>query len=323
MPNSSFVEPILMTPPPPPLMHGQVYNIPTQTEETDDYQQFSVAPGNIFVPCGKTVKKIPPGVYELIPQNGPPGFQKIPVKTEGLIRFPETNSNEVITEICKFWEQEALFNKYNLVYKRGIILYGPAGVGKSATIQLIIQDVVRRNGIVINFQNPYDFIHGFRIFRKIEPTVPVVVIMEDIDSIIDTYNESDILNILDGVNNVNKVVFLATTNYPRKLGQRIMNRPSRFDRRYRIGYPSDKSRKLYFESLFSKDNLDNFDIKKWVADTDRLSIAHLKELFVSVVILGNDYNDVIRLLQSMKEQVDESEHEGFGFVIEKPKNIYD
>ena len=30
------------------------------------------------------------------------------------------------------------------------------------------------------------------------------------------------------------------------------------------------------------------DLEKWIEDTDGMSIAHLKELFVAVVILGDD-----------------------------------
>jgi effector-binding domain-containing protein len=57
------------------------------------------------------------------------------------------------------------------------------------------------------------------------------------------------------------------------------------------------------------------DIDQWVKDTDKMSIAHLKELFVAVVILGDTYEEAIKTLQSMKEHLEDKEYEttmGFG-----------
>ncbi len=291
------------------------------------YCQWGTSDNRIFVPSSKTVKKLIPGVYE-IDQNTQFGtyFEKIPVKTEGLLRFPDTNSDKVVNEIQKFWDREDVFRHYDIAYKRGIILYGPPGSGKSCTVQLIMQDVVQRKGIVLEFNNPYLFIDGMRILRQIQPETPVVVIMEDIDSILQSYNESEILNILDGVNQMDRVVFLATTNYPQELGHRIMNRPSRFDKRFRIGFPSAASRKIYFEHLIGKENFSKLkiDIKKWVIDTDEFSIAHLKELFVAVVILQDNYDEALKTLRDMKEQVNDKDYEAdMGFCpSEKSEDYY-
>lgn len=283
-----------------------------------NYSQWSSSDGVMFLPAAKTVGKLPPGVYEISrsPQVGV-FFERVPTKTEGLIKFPETNSNRVLAEIQKFWDRGDIFKKYSLAYKRGIILYGPPGSGKSCTVQLVMHDVAERGGVVLQFDEPHLFIDGLRVLRKIQPETPVVVIMEDIDDLLEHYKESQILNILDGVEAVNRVVFLATTNYPNKLGHRIMNRPSRFDKRFRIGFPSAKSRRLYFENLIGKENITELkiDLDRWVKDTDKLSIAHLKELFVAVVILGDNYKDAIKTLRAMRDEVQDKDYEaklGFG-----------
>jgi len=277
------------------------------------YCQWGTSDGVNFLPSSKTVNFLTPGVYEIdsSPQTGI-YFEKIPVKTEGLIRFNDTNSDKVVGEIQKFWDRESIFKDYGIAYKRGIMLYGPPGSGKSCTVQLIMQDVVQRNGVVFEFGEPHLFIDGMRIFRQIQPETPVVVIMEDIDSTLEnSHDESEILNILDGVNNMHKVVFLATTNYPDKLGHRIMNRPSRFDKRFRIGFPSKESRKAYFEHIIGAQKIDELkiDIEKWIEDTDEFSIAHLKELFVAVVILGDEYDDALETLRKMKDEVQDKDYE--------------
>ena len=290
------------------------------------YVHWTTAEGRIFVPAAPTVDVLTPGVYE-IKQSSDLGlyFEKIPVRTEGLLQFSDTNSERVVSEIQKFWERESIFIDYGLIYKRGILLYGPPGSGKSCTIQLIMKDVVERKGLVIKFSDPYLFIDGMRVLRQVQPNTPVVVILEDIDSTLQMFNESEILNILDGVNEVKKIVFLATTNYPEKLGARIVNRPSRFDKRFRIGYPSKESRKMYFEFLIGGGNVDKLEqkvkeldlnIDQWVEDTEDMSIAHLKELFVQVIIIGDPYEEAIETLKSMKEDIiDKEEGSKLGFTI--------
>lgn len=293
-----------------------------------NYVQWSSPNGVVFIPASKTVRRLPPGVYEIDKsQQAGVFFESVPVKTEGLIRFPETNSNKVVAEIRKFWEREDVFKEYGLAYKRGIMLYGPPGSGKSCTVQLIMHDVVKRGGVVLKFDDPYLFSEGLRVLRKIQPDTPVVAIMEDIDDLLEnTRGESQILNILDGMECVHKVVFLATTNYPDKLGPRIMNRPSRFDKRFRIGFPSEKSRRMYFEHLIGEEKIKelNIDLDRWIKDTDKLSIAHLKELFVAVVILGDDYKSAIKTLKLMKEDINNKDFEGsLGFVAENDEDLYD
>ena len=292
------------------------------------YVQWTSPDGINYLPASKTVPRLPPGIYEIQrnPQTGP-FFVSVPVKTEGLLRFPETNSNKVVTEIKKFWEREEIFRKYQISYKRGILLYGPPGSGKSCTVQLVMADVVKRGGIVMKFEDPYTFTEGLRILRNIHADMPVVAVIEDIDDFIEHSKESHFLNILDGVESVDRVVFLATTNYPEKLGQRVMNRPSRFDKRFRIGFPSEKSRRMYFEHLIGKENIQslNIDLDRWIKDTDKLSIAHLKELFVAVVILGDEYKSAIKTLKAMKEQIETKDfEESIGFSkVESDDGIYD
>ncbi|MGH9194617.1 MAG: hypothetical protein ACRD1T_02620 [Acidimicrobiia bacterium] len=48
---------------------------------------------------------------------------------------------------------------------------------------------------------------------------------------------------------VKRTVFLAITNYPEDLGPLIINRPSRFDKRFFIGHPKDAARHVYFRRL--------------------------------------------------------------------------
>ena len=142
------------------------------------------------------------------------------------------------------------------------MFHGPPGGGKSTLVNLIISDVIEKGGIALQFSDPKLFNIGIRHFRQIEPDRPLVIIMEDIDALIggEDKNESLLLNILDGTDQIDNVIFLATTNYPDKLEQRIIDRPSRFDRVIEIKSPPETVRRSYLSSLFKKYNADTYHI---------------------------------------------------------------
>ena len=299
---------------------GRGYDVDDDEEDADpkfavSAVQWSTSNGNVFVPTGPTVDRLIPGVYDI--QMHPSiglYFERIPVRTDGLLDFPDANTHRVITEIQKFWEREEVFREFKLTYKRGILLWGPPGGGKSCTLQLVSRDVIARGGIVIKFDNPGVFTSGLRKLREIQPETPVVVLMEDIDSIIRYYSESEVINLLDGVDRLDKIVFLATTNYPEMLGDRIMNRPSRFDKRFKVGYPSAEARKMYLEFLRDGRDIPEMDVDQWVEDSADFSIAHLKEMFVAVVVLGDPYDDALKTLKSMRTHIESGNDSGEGGI---------
>lgn len=285
---------------------------------TGHFSQWATDGGIRYRPVNKTAATLHPGLYEIgvDPATGI-YFQRMPVKTEGLLRFPHTNCDRVLSEIQTFWEKRAIFDEYGLVHKRGILLWGPPGSGKSCTARLLLQDVVERGGIALNFHDPMLFSAGFLVLREIQRDTPVVVFMEDLDAIVRRSSESDVLNILDGVQLVDRAVFLATTNYPEMLGPRILNRPSRFDKRFKVGHPTAESRLMYLDHLIGRAKSDalRLDLAAWAHDTEGFSLAHLKELFIAVVILGDEYTDAIKTLRSMKENItSESDRSAAGFL---------
>jgi SpoVK/Ycf46/Vps4 family AAA+-type ATPase len=185
-------------------------------------------------------------------------------------------------------------------------LYGDPGCGKSGIIQLCIKHIIeKKNGIVINIKDE-DEIRYFSEFittiKIIEPDRPLIVILEDIDSLAgeDRYSTTKLLNILDGIKQIENVVYIATTNYPEKLQERITNRPARFDRRYQVEMPTREVREAYIKSKLTAEDLDRINIDEWIQLTENMSLSHLKELIISVIVMGKTFEESIKHLGDLK-----------------------
>lgn len=269
--------------------------------------QWTTADGKSYVAVGDTSKVIPSGVYEINEdKSGNIVYARLSTTLNELIELPDSISRKIIDEIKKFWSLSDKYVKHKMIHKRGVLMYGPPGGGKTAAIQFIIDDVIKRGGIVVKYGRPYLMARGLRVLREVEPNKPVVVIMEDIDAIIEEWCESDVLNLLDGIDRIDNAVFIATTNYPEKLGDRVINRPSRFDKRFFVGFPTEEARGVFLRAVACGVK---FDVKKWVTDTENFSIAHLKELFTSVILIGDKYEDALTTLRAMKEEKASAEGE--------------
>jgi SpoVK/Ycf46/Vps4 family AAA+-type ATPase len=273
-----------------------------------------------YYPSEKVSETLPKGIYMIERDaNNELYFKKQTTNFDELLLLPDSTSEKIVNEIELFWTKEKEFKMMDILWKRGIMLHGPPGSGKSVTVQLICQKINKKNGIGIYVDDPYIAAKGLKILRNIEPTRPILVIFEDIDSMIDNFGEAEILSVLDGECQVNNAVFIATTNYLEKLDDRIKNRPSRFDIVKFIGYPSEASRRMFIKE--KNDRLNNSEnekeLDKWVIETKNLSIAHIKELIILVEIFGSSFECSLSRIKAMSHHISSNQYNNadnkFGF----------
>ena len=262
-----------------------------------------------FAPAYVTTPQVPAGIYEIVWDSSLQNYKlrKQPFKTDELYHLPSPEIIDILKDIDYFWNRVDVYEKYNFIHKRGILMYGEPGCGKSGIIQLLSKLIMKKNGIVINVKDEDDvesFTRFIPTFRKIEPNRPLVVILEDIDSIAGESRSqtSRLLNILDGVKQIENVVYIATTNYPEKLEERISNRPSRFDRRYRVELPNKEIREAYIRHKLKSNDLKKIDIDEWLLRTEGMSLSHLKEVIVSTIVMGRSFEETMENLEGMKRR---------------------
>ena len=279
--------------------------------------------GDTFSPCERAVENLPAGQYT-VEHSHERGifFQRHAVNLDDLLILPDSASEEVIQGIEYFWTREENFREFGFLWKRGVMLYGPPGSGKTSTLQILSKKIVERDGISVYISNPSLGAKGLELLRRIEPTRPLVVMLEDIDAIVQEYGEPELLALLDGELQIDNVVFIATTNYPERLDKRLKNRPSRFDIIKKIGMPSPAARETYLLAKNPRLQKNPEELMKWVKSTDGFSVAHLKELIVSVEVLNTPFDLAHKRLKVMIQSTISSEEEnrniGFTSGTESP-----
>lgn len=290
-----------------------------------EYAYYTYLGNENYLPINhvQRVDTLPTGLYSFVwkSEHNSWAFKKHELNTDNLYNLPIPQLENIKSDISKFWIKEKKFKEYGLLHKRGILLYGQPGCGKSGAIQLLINELIaNHNGLIfkISDRETLDiFTDNFNsILRVIEPRRKVITIIEDIDGLFEegASTQTRLLNLLDGINQSNNIVYVATTNYPEKLEKRILNRPSRFDKRYEFGLPESNIRKFYIKKSLKPKDLKNIDIDYWIDKTEGLTLAHLRELVVSVIILENDFEEEIDVLKNMKKQISsiKSIKPGFG-----------
>jgi AAA+ superfamily predicted ATPase len=267
-----------------------------------DYCQWSSGPNETFRPSGPRREILPSGIYRVDSDQMGQFFVRTKVVTDNLIELDDAATTRVLSSIRAFWESRVEYVKRGVLYKRGLLLWGPAGSGKTATLALLMKDLLRMDGLVFICQHPETLSTMLAVLRRIEPERNVIVVLEDIDELVQRYGEHDILALLDGESQIDNVVNIATTNYPERLGARIINRPSRFDERILIDMPNKGSREKYLRHAAKNETMPADMLSAWVDRTEGFSVAHLRELVVAVFCLKQPFEEVLERLSKMQYQ---------------------
>ena len=275
-----------------------------------DYTQWLKRGTSTYIPTdnAKTVTSLEAGVYNIrwAQELGYYVFKK-DLKLDELVILPMPESEEVLESIKSFWTKKQIFKDYGVTFKRLLLLYGVPGGVKTSIINLVCKHLIdTMNGIVFVLSNETELNHYQefmpQIYRVIEPERPIITIIEDIDGLCARHSsETQLINILDGIEQLENVVYIATTNYTEKLNERILNRPNRFDRRIEVKSPNRECRRIYFRSKLTKEDLKKINMKEWCDATEGLTMASLGEVVKSVIILGHPLKETIEILRNMKQ----------------------
>ena len=202
----------------------------------------------------------------------------------------DTLKTDIQNDFEQFFTSREMYDQYRIPWKRGAIFIGPPGNGKTHTIKALINTLKKPCIYVRSFKAQYgtEQENMAEVFKRARMTTPCVIVLEDLDSMIDDKNRAFFLNELDGFETNAGVVVLATTNHPEKLDTAILDRPSRFDRKYNFDLPGEAERLMYIntwnQQLQIELRVSEQGTPKVIRLTEGFSFAYMKELFVASLV---------------------------------------
>lgn len=207
--------------------------------------------------------------------------------------------DHLVKDISDFLKGEEVYRSIGVQYRRGILLYGPPGNGKTTCIRNLLRTVIPDTSVIIFLNEIPKSSFLLKISESLKDRLKVFV-FEEFTTLIKTSQIESVLSFLDGETSIDRTLILATTNYPENLPRNIVDRPSRFDRLVKYPNPSEEIRKTLLSHFLGPDfQITSEDIRL----THGLSVVALREIALLVRIRGFSILRATHALKNHREIV--------------------
>jgi SpoVK/Ycf46/Vps4 family AAA+-type ATPase len=220
-----------------------------------------------------------------------------------------TLKQQIRDDFTQFLASRATYEEHGVPWKRGALFIGPPGNGKTLCVKALVRELAIPCIYVQSLNSQYATVqHNIEsVFRRARTTAPCVLVLEDIDALLVEGSHSFFLNELDGFATNTGVITLGTTNHPERLDRSIVERPSRFDRKYHFELPSAAARAEYIAGwnyrLRPALRLTDEGIAEIIELTAEFSFAYVQEVFVSSMMRWMTTRDAGGILAVAREQI--------------------
>lgn len=210
-------------------------------------------------------------------------FHSRPQVTEDDLVLPAPTMDAINRQVFDVAEHRAALLASGQHLKRGVLLHGPPGAGKTHTVRYLTSrlsdtTVVQVTGSALRYIS-----QACSIARALQPSM---VIVEDVDLIADERGTApgehpllfQLLNEMDGLADDADVLFMLTTNRADLLELALASRPGRVDQAIRIDLPDRDARRKLIELYRGHLDLDQSHLDTVLERTDGVTASFLKEL---------------------------------------------
>jgi hypothetical protein len=80
-----------------------------------------------------------------------------------------------------------------------------------------------------------------------------------------------------------------------------------------VELPNEEIRNAYIRHKLTEDDLKNVNIDEWVKRTEGMSLSHLKEVVISTIVMGREFEEVMDNLEGLKKAPTIKEFKKVGF----------
>lgn len=237
-------------------------------------------------------------------------FPKPKVEMDSVV-IPDAMKADLLANTVGFFKTKAAYDSLDLPWKRGVLLVGPPGTGKTYFLKALA-NIIKLPFCVLRVNANLNDSSLRNQFQRAVDMAPCVVIIEDIDRARDThFNLSTLLNVMDGLEEADGLLTIATSNHPEWIDPALLLRPSRFDRKFEFGLPEAAERERLLKQL-GKGKFADEAIQTVVEKSNEFSTAMIREVVVSgltrAAIEGRDVvdNDLLWACNILRDEMEKA-----------------
>ncbi len=168
--------------------------------------------------------------------------------------IPHEHARAELDFIAASVRNREMLKTEGLSIRRGVLLSGPPGDGKSTAIECFVNDIAGEATIII-----VEAVEHIRaVYHLAQMLAPAVVILEDLDLMTKSRENpyafaikddvtGELLQVLSGGSAYADIITIATTNHPQAIDEALSKRAGRFDVHIRMGYPSDADKQCILD----------------------------------------------------------------------------
>ena len=227
----------------------------------------------------------------------------------GSVILDEGVSEAIIADVKDFLLNGEWYHERGIPYRRGYLLYGPPGSGKTSYIQALAGELDYDICILNLSENNLTDDRLNHLMNHIPNRS--ILLLEDIDAAFNKRAQtseqgfqsgvtfSGLLNALDGVASAEECITFMTTNHPERLDPALL-RPGRVDYKVMVNNATESQvRRMFLRFYLDKDLCEQFlDKFKKLGLMGKVSTAQLQGLFV---FNKNDARQALATIETLRD----------------------